>query len=252
MNYAPLFCKSNFSFLEGASHPAELVETAHRHGIESMALTDRDGVYGLVRAHVRARELGVHLILGSQVTIKDGETVVIGGLISTQEDQRENKVPILGDLPGVGPLFRATQQSSSRTELLIIITPEIVRTVDDGRDMSQEQIVDQTRMIDKHMRDGEMFRRLQKRPGDQLRGVPIDLLDRNGYKNGRGNRSGNGSRGRNGSRPKTIKPADLFAPRPNVYGPPRPVSIETVGPSISAKSKMVGPKHYSQYLKQRH
>ena len=188
----------------------------------------------------------------TQITIKDGETVVIGGLISTQEEQRENKVPIVGDLPGIGPLFRATQQSSSRTELLIIITPEIIRTVDDARDMSEEQIVDQTRMIDKHMRDGEMFRRLQKRPGDQLRGVPIDLLDRNGYKNGRGNGSGNGSRGRNGSRPKTIKPADLFAPRPNVYGPPRPVSIETLGPSISAKSNMVGPKHYSQYLKQRH
>ncbi len=77
MTYAPLFCRSNFSFLKGASHPAELVESAHRHGIESMALTDRDGVYGLVRAHVRARELGVHLILGSQVTIKDGSTITL-------------------------------------------------------------------------------------------------------------------------------------------------------------------------------
>ncbi len=153
-------------------------------------------------------------------------------------------------MPGIGPLFRATQQSSSRTELLIIITPEIVRTVDDGRNMSEEQIVDQTQMIDEHMRDSEVFRNLQKKPGDQLRGVPIDLFDRNGHGNGYGN--GNGSRGRNGSRPKTIKPADIFAPRPNVYGPPRPVSIETLGPTISAKSNMVGPKHYSQYLKQRH
>jgi error-prone DNA polymerase len=67
--YASLWCKSNFSFLEGASHPAELVEEAHRLGVGSVALTDRDGVYGMVRAHVRARELGVHLVCGVQVSV---------------------------------------------------------------------------------------------------------------------------------------------------------------------------------------
>ncbi len=77
MSYVPLWCKSNYSFLEGASHPQELVETAQRLGLESLALTDRDGVYGIVRAHVRARELGVHLILGSQVTIDDAEKIVL-------------------------------------------------------------------------------------------------------------------------------------------------------------------------------
>ncbi|MCZ6787311.1 MAG: error-prone DNA polymerase, partial [Planctomycetota bacterium] len=77
MSYVPLWCKSNYSFLEGASHPQELVETAQRLGLESLALTDRDGVYGIVRAHVRARELGVHLILGSQVTIDDATKIVL-------------------------------------------------------------------------------------------------------------------------------------------------------------------------------
>jgi DNA polymerase III alpha subunit len=67
--YAPLWCKSNFSFLEGASHAEELVEEAHRLGIGSIALTDRDGVYGMVRAHVKARELGVQLVCGAQVTV---------------------------------------------------------------------------------------------------------------------------------------------------------------------------------------
>ncbi len=67
--YVPLWCKSNFSFLEGASHPSELVERAHHLGLEHLALTDRDGVYGIVRAHVRARELGVRLIVGAQVTL---------------------------------------------------------------------------------------------------------------------------------------------------------------------------------------
>jgi error-prone DNA polymerase len=75
--YVPVWCKSNFSFLEGASHPHELVETAHRLGIPALALTDRDGIYGIVRAHVRARELGVQLIIGSQITIEDGSEILL-------------------------------------------------------------------------------------------------------------------------------------------------------------------------------
>ncbi|HPQ71171.1 MAG TPA: error-prone DNA polymerase [bacterium] len=75
--YAALWCKSNYSFLEGASHPDELVEEAVRLGIRSLALTDRDGVYGIVRAHVKARELGLHLIIGSQVTLDDDTTIVL-------------------------------------------------------------------------------------------------------------------------------------------------------------------------------
>jgi len=75
--YVPLWCKSNFSFLEGASHPEELVETCHQHGIETLALTDRDGVPGIVRAHVRARELGVALVPGAEVTLDDGSTIVL-------------------------------------------------------------------------------------------------------------------------------------------------------------------------------
>jgi error-prone DNA polymerase len=67
--YVPLWCKSNFSFLEGASHPDELVEEAHRLGATAIAICDRDGVYGIVRAHVKARELGVELIAGATVTV---------------------------------------------------------------------------------------------------------------------------------------------------------------------------------------
>ncbi|MCP3980999.1 MAG: DNA polymerase III subunit alpha [bacterium] len=75
--YVPLWCKSNFSFLEGASHPEELVEACASLGVECLALTDRDGVYGVVEAHVKARELGVRLIIGSEVTVDDGSTIVL-------------------------------------------------------------------------------------------------------------------------------------------------------------------------------
>ncbi len=76
-SYVPLWCKSNFSFLEGASHPDELVEEAQRLGLKAITLTDRDGVYGIVRAHVKAREVGLRLIVGSQVTVSDGSTIVL-------------------------------------------------------------------------------------------------------------------------------------------------------------------------------
>ena len=74
-SYVPLWCRSNFSFLDGASHPDELVEQAHALGIEALALTDRDGVHGMVRAHVKAKELGVHLIVGAEVTVDDAADV---------------------------------------------------------------------------------------------------------------------------------------------------------------------------------
>jgi len=76
-SYVPLWCKSNFSFLEGASHPEELVEEAHRLGLPALALTDRDGVYGVVRAHVKAREVGLKLLVGAQVSIDDGSVIVL-------------------------------------------------------------------------------------------------------------------------------------------------------------------------------
>jgi error-prone DNA polymerase len=75
--YVPLWCKSNYSFLEGASHPEELVEEAAHLAIRSIAITDRDGVYGVVRAHVKARECGVRLVIGSEVTVEDDSTIVL-------------------------------------------------------------------------------------------------------------------------------------------------------------------------------
>ncbi len=77
MKYAPLWCKSHFSFLEGASSPEELVEQAHAFGLPAMALTDRDGLYGAVEAHMRARSLGIQLLQGAEMTLVDGSRIVL-------------------------------------------------------------------------------------------------------------------------------------------------------------------------------
>jgi error-prone DNA polymerase len=68
-SYAPLWCKTHFSFLEGASAPDEIVEEARHLGLRSLAVTDRDGVYGIVRAHVAAKQHGLHLVVGSEVNV---------------------------------------------------------------------------------------------------------------------------------------------------------------------------------------
>ena len=66
-------------------------------------------------------------IVDTTVVARDGETVAIGGLISREEQKLENKIPWFGDLPVVGALFRYRQQRKAKRELLIILTPHIVR-----------------------------------------------------------------------------------------------------------------------------
>ncbi|MCO4762909.1 MAG: error-prone DNA polymerase [Myxococcales bacterium] len=69
MSYTPLHVKSHFSFLEGADPPSDLVETAHRLGLPALGLCDRNGVQGVVRAWLKAREIGLQLCVGSQLTV---------------------------------------------------------------------------------------------------------------------------------------------------------------------------------------
>src|SRR5437899_11429616 len=67
--YAELHCHSNFSFLDGASHPEELVEEAVRLGLEALALTDHDGVYGVVRFAEAARTCELPTLFGAELSL---------------------------------------------------------------------------------------------------------------------------------------------------------------------------------------
>ena len=67
--YAELHAHSNFSFLDGASHPEQLVEEAARAGLDAIALTDHDGMYGVVRFADAARELGVRTVYGAELSL---------------------------------------------------------------------------------------------------------------------------------------------------------------------------------------
>ncbi len=63
----------------------------------------------------------------TQVLVNDGETVVLGGIFETERRETINKVPVLGDLPGVGRLFKSSSDQSKKAELLIFVTPKILR-----------------------------------------------------------------------------------------------------------------------------
>ncbi len=67
--FVELCARSNFSFLEGASHPEELVAAAHALGQPALGIADRNGLYGLVRAHREARSVGVKLVVGATIEL---------------------------------------------------------------------------------------------------------------------------------------------------------------------------------------
>jgi len=82
----------------------------------------------------------------TNVMIKDGQTLVIGGLISEKKTRYKKKIPILGDIPGLDYLFSKKEDSIDRTELLIFISPHIIREAD-----FREANIKETEKIEKEM-----------------------------------------------------------------------------------------------------
>jgi error-prone DNA polymerase len=88
-SYAELHCRSNFSFLEGGSHPEELIQRAHALGYEAIAITDRATLAGIVRAHGAAKQSaaatlaagigqkGIRLIVGAHLEPVDALPLVV-------------------------------------------------------------------------------------------------------------------------------------------------------------------------------
>jgi error-prone DNA polymerase len=74
--YAELQITSNFSFLRGASHPDELVLTAAALGHRAIAITDRNSLAGIVRAHHAARTVGIRLVVGVRLDLADGTSLL--------------------------------------------------------------------------------------------------------------------------------------------------------------------------------
>ena len=76
--------------------------------------------------------------ISSKVAVRSGESIVLGGLIKDKKDSGKSGVPLLQDIPLVGNLFSQNNSTGGRTELLVIITPRVVRTDVDIREVSED------------------------------------------------------------------------------------------------------------------
>lgn len=97
------------------------------------------------------------------VVTPDGQPVVIGGLIGSDKSSNDSKIPLLGDIPLLGQLFRFTAKSSTKSELLIFLTPHIVRAPDQLAVLSGHE-TGQSQMITNSIPEQELDRYLDRLP----------------------------------------------------------------------------------------
>ena len=76
--------------------------------------------------------------LGTKVAIRSGETLVLGGLIKDNITTAKTGIPLLQDIPVAGKLFGSNTVSTNRTELLVILTPRVIRSDEDARELNEE------------------------------------------------------------------------------------------------------------------
>lgn len=93
----------------------------------------------------------------TEVVVRNGDTVVLGGLMSEKENETVEKVPFLGDIPIIGWLFKARETKKEKVNLLIFITPKIVRTHQDGKNLLDSKIGERIEFIKKNAKGRDPF-----------------------------------------------------------------------------------------------
>ena len=91
----------------------------------------------------------------TEVMVRDQQTIVIGGLMRDAIQNKEDKVPVLGDIPILGALFRKTSKNKRKTNLLLILTPYIIRDPGDLREIFERKMQERQQMIDRYFVFGE-------------------------------------------------------------------------------------------------
>lgn len=104
--------------------------------------------------------------LTTQVAVGHGQTVVIGGLVQDELSETVRKVPLLGDIPLLGAVFRRTERSKVKTELLLFLTPEVIQTPDQLTPAT-EKIKAESETLENAIEPGRMQEHL-----DKLRATP--------------------------------------------------------------------------------
>lgn len=73
------------------------------------------------------------------VAVKDGDTIILGGIIRSTVTSTVKKIPLLGDIPFLGNLFKSTNKTSNKTELLVFLTPRVVRNPDEASKLREQE-----------------------------------------------------------------------------------------------------------------
>ena len=73
-------------------------------------------------------------------SVKDGETIVLGGIIRKTTTITDNKLPILGDIPLLGNLFKSSSHETGQTELMVLLTPHIIHNAAEAQRLKDEEL----------------------------------------------------------------------------------------------------------------
>jgi len=91
----------------------------------------------------------------TEVQVRDQQTVVIGGLVRESVNNQETKVPVLGDIPLLGALFRRTQRQTQKNNLLLFLTPYIIRDMGDLRAIYERKMRERQEFLDRYFVFGD-------------------------------------------------------------------------------------------------
>ncbi len=101
-----------------------------------------EGALGVVPINKRTAE--------TTVIVRDQQTVVIGGLVREEQRNKLTKIPILGDIPVLGALFRSTDNTTQKSNLLLVLTPYIVRDPSDLRRIFERKMQERQEFLDRY------------------------------------------------------------------------------------------------------
>ncbi|MDW8245414.1 MAG: type II secretion system secretin GspD [Sandaracinaceae bacterium] len=113
----------------------------------------------------------------TQVFARDQQTIVIGGLIRDRIQNRETKIPILGDIPVIGELFRTTSRETQKRNLVLFLTPYIIRSPEDLRAIFERRIRERQEFLDRYF----VFGAHDYRPAidhSRTRGIVLEIANK--------------------------------------------------------------------------
>ncbi|MGO9831109.1 MAG: type II secretion system secretin GspD [Myxococcaceae bacterium] len=161
------------------------------------------------------------------VVAKDQETVVIGGILQDRTIENTSKVPVLGDIPVLGVLFRESTKQTIRTNLLLFLTPYIIRDSSDFRRIFERKMAERQKFVEEFY--GELPRYEVAVDFDRKAG-PVEKMNQASIQ-AQKQEAGIGSPGDQLIRPGPPQPASVPAPPP--YSPPETIAPAPGGPSAS-------------------